>query len=381
MIGEDRRRSPVTIASYNVENMFRRPKALFDPETKKANQGVLDAYSRLIKLLEQDSYEGDQGEILKQLGMIGLERADENEFAVLRMIRGKLLKRPRDPKKPVEVVAKGRGDWIGWVELKREAVNSEATRNTARVMADVDADVQAVVEAEDRMTLERFNEYVIGQIAEEDDGVRPFSHVMLVDGNDERGIDVGVMTRKGFPIEKVRSHIDDLKEGKRIFSRDCAEYEIPTPDGGSLLLMVNHFKSKRGGGDNRRKEQAERVATIYRARRREGWKRIVVAGDLNDTPGSDSLKPLLAETDLRDAGTHEDFAWGERTGTYGTGNDQFDYLLLSPALYKVVRAGGVNRRGVWHGPRVKNPWEMLPTLAAEDEAASDHAAIWVDLDL
>ena len=36
-----------------------------------------------------------------------------------------------------EVIANGRGDWIGWLELKREAVNEDATRNTARVVGDI----------------------------------------------------------------------------------------------------------------------------------------------------------------------------------------------------------------------------------------------------
>jgi hypothetical protein len=57
------------------------------------------------------------------------------------------------------------------------------------------------------------------------------------------------------------------------------------------------------------------------------------------------------------------------------------YLLLSPALFGKVKAGGVDRKGLWHGPRTQNPWEMLPTLTEEQEAASDHAAIWVELDL
>jgi hypothetical protein len=34
---------------------------------------------------------------------------------------------------------------------------------------------------------------------------------------------------------------------------------------------------------------------------------------------------------------------------------------------------------VWHGPKVKNPWPMLPTLTQEEQAASDHAAIWADI--
>ena len=40
-------------------------------------------------------------------------------------------------------------------------------------------------------------------------GGNPFTHVMVIDGNDERGIDVGLMTRKDFPIGFMRSHVDD----------------------------------------------------------------------------------------------------------------------------------------------------------------------------
>ncbi|WP_263622918.1 hypothetical protein WGT02_02690 [Rhizobium sp. T1470] len=32
---------------------------------------------------------------------------------------------------------------------------------------------------------------------------------MVIDGNDERGIDVGVMTRKSFLLDIMRSHVDD----------------------------------------------------------------------------------------------------------------------------------------------------------------------------
>ena len=230
------------IASYNVENMFRRPVALDDPKTGKANRKVLEAYARLTDLLEQDSYAGSEEEILRRLDELGLLKSEENRFAVMRKIRGSLLRHPKG--KPVEVGAKGRADWAGWIELKREEVRAKATSNTAAVIADLNPDVLAVVEAEDRMALARFNEYVLAPLIEDASPAWDFSHVMLVDGNDERGIDVGVMTREGFDITGIRSHIDDEKEGKRTFSRDCPEYEIATPDGGSLLLLVNHFKSK-----------------------------------------------------------------------------------------------------------------------------------------
>lgn len=369
------------VSSYNVENMFRRPKAL-DPRTRSTNKSVLEAYSELIVLLEKPTYAKDRKRILKLLGKLGLEKSDEGAFAVLRRPRGRLLLRRRDGS--VELVPDGRGDWVGWVELKRDAINETATRNTAAVISEVNADVLAVVEAEDRPALLRFNENVLERGFERKADAWRYRHVMLIDGNDERGIDVGLMTKEGFPIRRMCSHVDDkTSAGREIFSRDCPEYEVETPDGGSLLVLVNHFKSKGYGSPRssnaKRKLQAERVAEIYQERRKEGWQRIVIAGDLNDTSESKPLAPLIEKTDLRDAGEHETFEWGERAGTYQGSNQQIDYLLLSPALYKSIEAGGAHRGGIWHGSRTRDPWKMLPTLTKEIEAASDHAAIWVDL--
>jgi predicted extracellular nuclease len=370
------------IASYNVENMFRRAKAL-NQETWEEGKEVLEAYSALSELLEKPAYSDEDSErILELLGILGLQKSDDGEFAVLRRPRGQLISRHRNGS--VEVIASGRGDWIGWLDLKKEAVDEVATRNTAAVIAELNADVLGVVEAEDRPALLRFNEDVLNLAVADSDNSLSYPHVMLIDGNDERGIDVGLLAKDGFAIGPMRSHVDDRAAGdERIFSRDCPEYEVATPDGGLLLVMVNHFKSKGFGkqvdSNARRRQQAERVAQLYEERIDEGRERIVVLGDLNDTPDSDPLAPLTQGTTLKDAGQHQSFAWGEREGTYGGGNDQIDYLLLSPALFDTIQAGGVNRKGVWHGPRTKNPWEMLPTLTREVEAASDHAAVWVDL--
>ena len=58
---------------------------------------------------------------------------------------------------------------------------------------------------------------------------------MLVDGNDPRGMDVGLMTRSAEAIVSVRSHVDDCDEaGNPVFSRVCHEYEIALPGGGTL---------------------------------------------------------------------------------------------------------------------------------------------------
>jgi hypothetical protein len=107
-------------------------------------------------------------------------------------------------------------------------------RNTARVMKDVKADVLGIIEAENRPALAAFNDEIVAAI-----GGTPFRHVMLIDNNDERGINVGVMTRANFPIGTMRSHVDDrMSNGQRVFSRDCPEFTIGTPSGAELIILV-----------------------------------------------------------------------------------------------------------------------------------------------
>jgi hypothetical protein len=86
--------------------------------------------------------------------------------------------------------------------------------------------------------------------------------------NDDRGIDVGLMTRTGFPIGPMRSHVDDrLPNGETVFSRDCPEFTVTTAAGTRLVVLVNHFKSKGFGSPTtsnaKRRAQAERVKAIY----------------------------------------------------------------------------------------------------------------------
>src|SRR5690349_14288897 len=256
------------VASYNVENLFSRAKAL-NLETWAEGRDILDEYARLNTLLQKPIYsESDQKAIIQALQTLGLEKSDDGAFAVLLQIRGRLVKRPRGG--GLEIVANGRGDWIGWVELKREEVNEVATANTARIIRDVGADIIAVVEAEDRITLLRFNDQVIREV-----GGQPYDHVMLIDGNDERGIDVGIMTRAGFEFSSMLSHVDDRDaEGERIFSRDCADYLLKLPSGAQMRLLINHFKSKGYGKPSetnaRREKQARRVREIYDGYRAAG---------------------------------------------------------------------------------------------------------------
>jgi len=367
------------MASFNVENLFSRARAM-NLDSWSEGKETLAEYSRLNTLLQKPTYtQTDKQAILAALDQLGLTRADESEFVILRQNRGRLLRRPRSG--PPEVVAHGRGEWIGWLELKTEAVNEVATAMTARVIHDVNADILAVVEAEDRIALRHFNEQLLQPLQ------AAYSGVMLIDGNDDRGIDVGLLTKPGYTIESMVSHVDDMDNGGRVFSRDCPEFTVRGMGATSILVLVNHFKSKGYGSkaesDARRKAQARRVREIYDLRRSQGVDLIAVLGDLNDTPEGEPLQPLLAEgSDLQDIVAHPQFQSDGRPGTYanGTKSNKIDYLLLSPMLFQRVTGGGIWRKGVWggtHGTLFPHYDEMTEPV----HAASDHAAIWADINL
>jgi len=181
-----------------------------------------------------------------------------------------------------------------------------------------------------------------------------------------------------------RAHVDDADATGRVFSRDCAEYHFLAPGGQRIAVLVNHFKSKGYGGkvasDAIRRRQAVRVADIYRELVAGGVDRVVVLGDLNDTPDSEPLAPLLRDTDLRDIAEHPAFDDGGRPGTFGycTARNKLDYVLLSPPLFAAATGGGIARRGVWGGRR-GTLWPIYDTMTRAVHAGSDHAAVYADL--
>lgn len=373
------------IGTFNVENLFERPRAMAGPLT--GGNAVLAAHAQVNALIAEEQYGPDvRAEILQHLETLGLLRSDSAALAVLRQVRGRLVRRTGSQAAGTartEVVATGRGDWVGWVDLVKDRVDELAMAHTARVVADVDADVLAVVEAESRVALKHFTDAGVVTRA----GRPVYPHVMVIDGNDDRGIDVGLLTTRPYRIGAVRSHVDDRdSRGRLVFGRDCPEYVVELPGGGTLTVLVNHFKSKGYGtqaeSDATRRRQATRTAAIYAALRARGEEHVVVVGDLNDTPSSTPLRPLLERTDLRDVSEHPAFRGDGRPGTYGNGtaSQKIDYVLLSPALFDRTVGGSVFRMGVWGGSK-GTLFPHYDTMTSATHAASDHAALYADVDL
>ena len=352
----------------------------------------MDAYRKVNTLFSKAAYSDTEKQEIRDLlveldiyyvnssGAIRRKRTQSPRWAWLRKNRGKFDRQPRDQTKNVEIVASGRDDWIGWVELAKEPTDETSTRMTARVIKEVDADIIGIVEAEDRPSLVRFNKELLGGLNQ---------HVMLVDGNDERGIDVGILTGDGFEIESIRSNVDTEDSTGIVFSRDCPQYEVRTPSGTVIHVLVNHFKSKSGGGDTKRQRQATQVRLIVNDLVAQG-QHVIVLGDLNEGPAAPGSQAVnLASlfdnnSPLVDCYSLAAFQLGNRPGTFDSCglSNRFDYILLSQSLQPYFVGGGVFRKGLW-GSRVTRPtaWDTYTEITKSSEQASDHALVFVDLDI
>ena len=112
--------------------------------------------------------------------------------------------------------------------------------NTARAILDCSPDILAVEEVENLWTLRFFNdEFLSGY----------FDRLVLIEGNDGRGINVGFCVRKGCNVQLsgIRTHMDDVDPSNKnatrvnryfnevtsevtvdgaLFNRDCLEVDV-----------------------------------------------------------------------------------------------------------------------------------------------------------
>jgi endonuclease/exonuclease/phosphatase family metal-dependent hydrolase len=382
----------VSVASFNVENLFARPKA-FNTSDWSIGEPIIAAYNEFTALSARAAYgDADRARMVELLVILGIyfrnvhgavrrRFSADPPWAWLRKNRGSFDREPRDPTQSVQIIAAGRADWIGWVELATTVTDEVGIRMTARVVRDIDADIIAVIEAEDRPSLQRFNRELL-------DGM--YRHVMLVDGNDPRGIDVGLMAKAGFEIRSIRSHVDLVDAHGVVFSRDCPVFRIMTP-GGAIHLAVNHFKSQSGGGGGgaTRARQGQAVRRIV-DQLVDAGERVIVLGDFNEGQPDPATAPVNL-AGLFDAGGPlvscfdlPGFDVGPRPGTFDTCSirNRLDYILLSRNLLAAYRSGTVHRHGLW-GSRVSRPtaWDTYPEMHTAVNQASDHAAVLVTLDL
>lgn len=363
------------IGTYNLNNLFDRAVIFELPGMSAQAKLILDDIEKLNALLDHESYTGTTKtkleSILKkyfQKKEAGKFAAVENDYFIINQVRNKLFTVKKTT--GLEVTAKGKNSWFGWIELVKENVDAATTKNTAKVIDAVNADVLCTVEVESRPALKKFNDEILS---------KKFAHCMVIDGNDPRGIDVGLCSN--IPITKMISHVDDDYEASNhkrytIFSRDCPEYELTLPGGDKLYVLCNHLKSQGYGtqtsNDARRKRQAQQIVKILDKYDLSN-QYVVVLGDFNDRSDSDPLSPLFGIPGLH----HVNKNIPGNKGTYLNGaNEDIDHIFASSALMLKFVKGEIERRGIY-----KKNGNMFPTVKSAADQASDHAAVWAEFDI
>ena len=206
----------------------------------------------------------------------------------------------------------------------------------------------------------------------------PKTGVVSLPSNDPRGIDLGLIIRTDvFRVGRIVSHRFnkfERSDGELYqFGRDCLQVEILDGDSRDRLLtiFVCHFKSKytrfnqfkepekyeaaQQNNSIKRAAEAAEVARIIQSSLDVNNDLFVVLGDLNDTPQSEPLKPLLDPSeglglhdaltiiDQTDLSSHSETRrprdthyWRRPTEEGKTKDDwaQIDYILCSHKLWE-----------------------------------------------
>lgn len=277
--------------------------------------------------------------------------------------------------------------FMGRLVKEKDPAETQIIAN--RILNAINADVLAVQEVEHIEILKEFNRDFLGNA---------YSEVALVEGNDPRLIDVGILSK--LPIGAITSHQTarhpDAPD-KRVFGRDLLQVEINDADGDRLFTLYNtHMKSHyvpfgedpvagAAAANERRRQQADAIAKIISKQERRGSK-FILTGDMNDPPDSQFLAPMLtidgdnlvngldnaAETrppkpETAGQGPGPQTAtWTHRFNPSGPAHpeyEQYDQIWLSPALAQKLVSAGIDRRTKHGGD------------------GSDHDPAWVVLDI
>lgn len=274
--------------------------------------------------------------------------------------------------------------------LVREKLAEDTDEIAGRISDAMDADVLAVQEVEHIEVLKEFNRDKLGGL---------YPHVILVEGNDRRLIDVGFLSK--LPVGRIVSHqcaVHREDPGRRVFSRDLLQVEVLNASRSKKLFtfynthLKSHYvpfgedaESGAKAANERRKRQAEVIAEVVGREERPN-SRFVIAGDMNDPPDSEFLQPMLmvdgqplvnaladpAETRPAKAETHgqgpgpQSKSWTHRYNPPGPEfprYELYDHIWVSQALAGRFSGAAIDRRKSHGGD------------------GSDHDPAWVDLDL
>ncbi len=241
----------------------------------------------------------------------------------------------------------------------------------------IGADIIAFQEVESERSLEWLNSKLS----------KPYDYYALIDGNSDRDINLGFMSRYNFYTTTHRDVKLKNSSGKIIrdyrtkkdfrakrksamgFQRDLLLGEFMLGGGRSISVFNTHFKSRSRkkwqltSSDNLRSAEsraAKKIVSEYVATYPETP--VVLLGDFNNTSRNKTIRSVMSQLGFKDALKAE---VGSNATTYWRkAKDRIDYIMLS----NVAAAGYIPNSGKIHASKTAR-------------TASDHFPVSVTLDL
>lgn len=277
--------------------------------------------------------------------------------------------------------------FLGRLIKEKDPIDTQTIAERIRDV--VNADVLAVQEVEHINILKQFNADFLGGM---------YRHAILIEGNDSRFIDVGLLSKH--PIGAIVSHQAATHQddpNNRVFSRDLVQIEICNNQGDKLFNIYNtHLKSHFVPHDQdpvegarlaneRRQRQAETIGSILSRMERPGSP-FVLTGDMNDPPDSEHIQAMLSSDGipLVNVLEHAQETRPAKPETPGQGDGpptnvwthRFNPSGPAPPKYELLDQ-------IWVSPsmadKASNPSIDRRTKHGGD--GSDHDPAWVDFDL
>ncbi len=229
--------------------------------------------------------------------------------------------------------------------------SNKRQQRLGQVIRHLQPDVLCLQEVENRGFLEKFVKQHLKGMGYE---------VVLLEGNDRRGIDVALLSR--LPIGAVTSYrhwrFTDADGKEQHFRRDFLRVEIKEPFLADIFVV--HLKSKLGGEASTRAREAEaQTAASLVAKELKANKnyRALICGDFNATIEEQPLQVFL-QLGFLDA-CHQN---PENTYNQKPYQSRVDFVLLSPSMQPSVQAAQV--------------FHQVENVAIQD--CSDHNPVVVD---
>ena len=252
-----------------------------------------------------------------------------------------------------------------WAGQRNDQSWEDSLAHVADAIVEINADVLALQEVEDRHAVERLNALLASR-------GKGYAFFWVGAGDDPfTGQDVAILSQFPSLTEPVRSYpaMQEDFHTNNGFPRVAALHKFMRVDleveGEPVTVFALHLKSKRGNqitSDGERLAQARMIRRLVRPVLEKGRPNVVVMGDFNDSPGSPALREIRGLNDaswnLSNAAESEHMNGEAWTYQYRGSKDQIDHVLLSKFLFDKVAAASVIRI---------------------DNDASDHDAFVVDI--